>query len=113
MARFQMEARILSVQLTEIDEKIYSKVFVAEDADGKTEQISSVMTMDIRAEVAHEVFAASAGLRFGQLVKLDVETERGGKQATKNVVLHISPADRPAPQSQPAPQVKPAEQPKA
>ena len=102
MARFQMEARIISAQLTEVDGTIYAKVFVAEEADGKTEQVASIMTMSIREEVAREVFAACSGLRMGQPVKLDIETERGGKQSTKNVVLHIAPIQQTASANKPA-----------
>lgn len=89
MARFKMELPILGVQMTNVEGKIYAKVFVGEEPDGQTEQISSIMTMPIREEYAAEVFAASAAFKLGQMVRLDIETERGGKQTTKNVVLHI------------------------
>ncbi|MOA58176.1 hypothetical protein D3C78_1825180 [compost metagenome] len=70
------------------------------------------MTMPIREECAAEVFAASAAFTLGQMVRLDIETERGGKQTTKNVVLHIESIEpqRSQPLHQPG---KPAEQPKA
>lgn len=102
MARFVMEARIISVQRTKIEDKIYAKVFVAEEPDGQTEQIASIMTMELSGQVADEVFAAAANLRMGQLVKLDIETERGGKQSTKNVVLHIAPIQQTASANKPA-----------
>jgi len=98
--------------MTNVEGKIYAKVFVGEEPDGQSEQISSIMTMPIREEYAAEVFAASAAFTLGQMVRLDIETVRGGKQTTKNVVLHIEAIEpqRSQPLHQPG---KPAEQPKA
>jgi len=111
MARFKMELPILGVQMTNVEGKIYCKVFVGEEPDGKTEQISSVMTMPVREEYAAEVFAAAANFELGQMVRLDIETERGGKQSTKNVVLHIE-AVTPQRAQGPQPTVKAGETPK-
>lgn len=98
MARFKMEVPLLSVQMTNVEGKIYAKVFIGEEPDGQTEQISSITTMSIREEYAAEVFAASAAFKLGQMVRLDIETERGGKQTTKNVVLHIEAVEPQRPQ---------------
>lgn len=106
MARFVMELPILGVQVTKVDDKVYAKVFVGEEPDNVTETIASIMTMPIREECADEVFAATRGLQLGQMVRLQIETERGGKQSTKNVVLHIEPVQ--AQRAQPAPGVQPA-----
>lgn len=91
MARFVMELPILGVQVVKVENNVYAKVFVGEEPDNVTESITSIMTMPIRDECADEVLAATRGLQLGQMVRLHVETERGGKQSTKNVVLHIEP----------------------
>ncbi|THG82153.1 hypothetical protein E5198_10325 [Pseudomonas sp. A-1] len=114
MARFTMELPILGVQVTKVDDKVYAKVFVGEEPDNQTETIASIMTMPIREECADEVFAATRALQLGQMVRLHVETERGGKQSTKNVVLHIEPVQhRPVQPNQPGQVSKPAEPAKA
>lgn len=114
MARFTMELPILGVQVTNVEGKVYAKVFVGEDPDGKTETVASIMSMSIREECADEVFAATRNLQLGQMVRLHVETERGGKQSTKNVVLNIEPVHQmrsaaPQPSIQGQSQGKPAE----
>lgn len=112
MARFVMELPILGVQVTKVEEKVYAKVFVGEEPDGVSEQIVSVMSMPILAEYAQEVFAAASTLKLGQMVKLTIETARGGKQSVKNEVVHIEPVQR-SQSSQPNPSARPTEQPKA
>jgi hypothetical protein len=104
MARFVMEGPILGVQVTKVDDKVYAKIFIGEDPDNVTETVSSIMTMPIREECADEVFAATRGLQLGQMVKLHIETERGGKQSTKNVVLHVEPVTASRPQQPQQPQ---------
>lgn len=94
MARFTVELPILGVQRTNVEGKIYAKVFVGEEPDGQTEQISSIMIMPIREEMADEVFASAQSLSLGQMVRLHVETARGGKQSVRNEVFHIEPVQR-------------------
>lgn len=98
MARFSMDLPILGVQRVNVESKIYAKVFVGEEPDGETEQIASIMSMNIRDEHVAEVFAATASMKLGQIVRIHVETARGGKQTVKNEVLFIEPIDsKPAP----------------
>lgn len=114
MARFVMETKIVSVQRIKIEDKVYPKIFVCEDADGESEAVTAVMTMGIRDEFVDEVFAAAVGLKLGDLVRLTVETERGSKQTTKNTVLHLEPVQsRPVQPNQPGQVNKPAEPAKA
>ncbi len=110
MARFTVELPILGVQRTNVEGKIYAKVFVGEEPDGQTEQISSIMVMPIREDMADEVFASAQNLSLGQLVRLHVETARGRQQSVRNEVCHIEPVR--AAVQQPGQPAKPADAPK-
>lgn len=89
MARMTMEAPILGTQFIEVNGVAYGKVFIGEEPDGKTEHIASVQQMSIKAEVAREVFESGQQFKLGEVVKLTIETDRGGKQTVKNEVIHI------------------------
>lgn len=106
MARFQVEHPILAVQVTQVEQKTYAKIFVGEEPDKEAgERIASIMTYPVKEEYAAEVFAASAEFKLGDLVRLHVETARGGKQSMRAEVFHIEPVNsvKPAaPASQPA-----------
>lgn len=100
MARFTVELPIIGVQQTNVDGKVYAKVFVAEQPDGQTEQIASIMTMPIKEEFQAEVFAAAASFQLGETIRLHVDTARGGKQSVRNEVFHVEPLTPTKPQQQ-------------
>lgn len=101
MARFIAEFPVLGVQVVKVESKTYAKIFVGEEPDRVTEQVSAVMAMEIREDMADEVFAAASNFRLGQKVRLHIETQRGGKQSTKNVVLHVEAVEQQPRQQQP------------
>lgn len=78
MARMTMEAPILGTQFIEVNGVAYAKVFIGEEPDGKTEHIASVQQMNIKAEVAREVFESGQQFKLGQVVQFTIETDRGG-----------------------------------
>lgn len=90
MARMTMEAPILGTQYIEVNGVAYGKVFIGEEPDGKTEHIASVQQMNIKSEVAREVFESGQQFKLGQVVQFTIETDRGGKQSVKNEVIHIA-----------------------
>ena len=91
MARFTVELPLIGVQVVPVEDKIYAKVFVGEQPDGVTERVTSVMVMPIKDGHAPEIFAAAEGMHLGQIVRLHVDTARGGKQSVRNEVFHIEP----------------------
>ncbi|MFT0212903.1 hypothetical protein VQ643_09855 [Pseudomonas sp. F1_0610] len=103
MARLIMEAPILGVQVTKVDDKVYAKVFVGEEPDGITEAVSSIMAMPILEGHADEVFAASKDLELGELCRFHIETSRGGKQTVRNDVYKVEPVNKSLGKSQPQP----------
>lgn len=105
MARFQVEHPILAVQVTQVEQKTYAKIFVGEEPNRDAgERIASIMTYPVREEFAAEVFAASAEFKLGDMVRLHVETARGGKQSMRAEVFHIEPVNQGKQASAPAPQ---------
>ena len=101
MARFQVEHPIIAVQVTQVDKKTYAKVFVGEEPQKENgEAIAAVMNYPIREEHAAEVFAAVQGLKMGDLVRLHVETARGGKQSMRPEVFHLEPVNQVKPTQQ-------------
>ncbi|PWU29118.1 hypothetical protein DK254_13210 [Pseudomonas sp. RW407] len=109
MARMTMEAPILGTQYIEVNGVSYGKVFIGEEPDGKSEHIASVQQMNIKSEVAREVFESGQQFKLGQVVRFTIETDRGGKQSVKNEVVHIAALEQPQRQASSAPQQKPAE----
>lgn len=105
MARFQVEHPILAVQVTQVEQKTYAKIFVGEEPNRDAgERIASIMTYPVKEEFAAEVFAASADFKLGDMVRLHVETARGGKQMVRNEVFHIEPVNQGKTAPAPAPQ---------
>lgn len=96
MARSTMEVAFLSTQKLAFsqngtDVKIV-KVFYGDEPDGITENGLSIVSMDVPADVADEVFASGAQFAPLETVRITFEVARAGKQKGNNLCLHIESA---------------------
>lgn len=99
-----MEAQLLSVQLTKVDNNIYAKAFVASAPNGTSEAISSVTSMNLAEENAELIFRSvqEQGIQFGETVKISIKMVRGAQNSVRNIIEDIQRIARPGAQQQPA-----------
>lgn len=93
MARSTMEVAFLGTQKLAFnqngtDVKIV-KVFYGDEPDGITENGLSIVSMDVPADVADEVFASGAQFAPLETVRITFEVARAGKQKGNNLAVHI------------------------
>jgi len=95
MARSTMEVAFLSTQKLEFTGSNghvkQVKVFYGDEPDGETENGLSIVSMDVPAEVADEIFAAGANIAPLEQIRISFEVARAGKQKGNNLCLHIEP----------------------
>jgi hypothetical protein len=95
MARSTIEVAFLGTQKLEFSSKDghvkIVKVFYGDEPDGETENGLSIVSMDVPAEVADEIFAAGANLAPLEPIRITFEVARAGKQKGNNLCLHIEP----------------------
>ena len=115
MARSTMEVAFLSAQKLEFTGSNghvkQVKVFYGDEPDGETENGLSIVSMDVPAEVADEIFAAGANIAPLEQIRISFEVARAGKQKGNNLCLHIEPVkartDKPAASAATSTQGKP------
>ncbi|MEH6797957.1 MAG: hypothetical protein V7681_01490 [Halopseudomonas sabulinigri] len=116
MARSTIEVAFLGTQKLEFSSKDghvkIVKVFYGDEPDGETENGLSIVSMDVPAEVADEIFAAGANLAPLEPIRITFEVARAGKQKGNNLCLHIEPvkarSEKPATPAAPNTQGKPS-----
>lgn len=100
----QLQAMILSVQKTVVEGTVYAKIFAAFPPTDENEAVSSVVQLNIKEGAVDDILRAARqnDFKLGELVNIEVDNVRGGKNTLKQIVTAISSAQRPA--VQPGPQ---------